>query len=391
MRSYRYISADSHLTNYPWRWAHRVPEKYRDRLPRRIELPNGGDGTIDEEGNISWGGTGYFAGKSPQELDVLRAHFDTDPGHGGPEQRLAEMDADEGVDAEIQFSYPSHTGLWGLKDKEMALAVVSAYNEYLAEEFCSVDPERLLGMGVLPNQGVDEDIAEMEHCAKLGLRGVQLIKYPDGQDRPNPEHDQFWAAALDLDMPITIHTSLNVRRRGRDEFMLNYPIQPEGYDRPPIDVVQRITQYMHGHCGGLELAQLILSGVFDRFPKLNIYWAENNVGWIPIYLEQMDMNYEQNRYWAERILGLKPLARRPSEYVREHAYFGFFDDPVGMRLRHDVGVDHIIWGGDFPHEPSRWPHTMEYMQEQFAQAGVPADEQRKMMCENAIKFFHLDR
>jgi len=89
------------------------------------------------------------------------------------------------------------------------------------------------------------------------------------------------------------------------------------------------------------------------------------------------------------LLGLKPLARRPSEYVQDHAYWGFFDDPFGVRVRHDVGVDHILWGGDFPHEVSRWPHSIEYMQQQMA--GVPEDEERKMMCENAIKFFHLDR
>ena len=103
----------------------------------------------------------------------------------------------------------------------------------------------------------------------------------------------------------------------------------------------------------------------------------------------MDINYGRNRFWAERQLGVKPLAQRASDYVREHVYWGFFDDPIGMRLRHDVGVDHIMWGGDFPHEPSAWPHSMEYMQAQLAD--VPEDEQRKMMCVNTVKFFHLDR
>lgn len=134
---------------------------------------------------------------------------------------------------------------------------------------------------------------------------------------------------------------------------------------------------------------MIMTGLFDRFPKLKIYWAENQVGWIPIFLEQMDMIYEANRFWVERILGVKQLARRPSEYAREHAYWGFFDDPVGVQLRHKVGVDHIMWGSDFPHEVTRWPNSMEVMDEQMA--GVPGEERRKMMCENAVEFFHLDR
>jgi predicted TIM-barrel fold metal-dependent hydrolase len=133
---------------------------------------------------------------------------------------------------------------------------------------------------------------------------------------------------------------------------------------------------------------MVLSGLFDRFPKLKIFWAENNISWIPGFLEQMDINYERNKFWAERLQGLKPLARRPSEYVREHAYWGFFDDPIGVTLRNHVGIDHILWGGDFPHEPSHWPNSMEYMEKQLD--GVPEDEKRKLMCDNTINFFHLD-
>ena len=390
MRDYRWVSADSHIHNGPERWADRVPAKFRDRLPKRIELPNGGEAMVNEDGGVTYGGTGHFMGHTPEEFDPTVLRYDEECGYGPPEQRLKDMDADEGVDAEIMFSFtPSAFGLGSRTDKEQAVAVLHAYNAYLAEEFCAVDRDRLLGIGVLPDVGVDEDVAEMEHCAALGLRGVQLAAYPSGLSYPTPEDDRFWAAALDLDMPLTIHTSMNVRRAGRGEYMIKYPLDPEGYDRPPIDFVQRITQYMHSHCGGLEIAQMILTGLFDRFPKLKIFWAENNVGWVPIYLEQMDINYERNRFWAERQLGLKPLARLPSEYVREHVYWGFFDDPIGMRLRHEVGVDHIMWGGDFPHEPSAWPHSMEYMQAQLAD--VPEDEQRKMMCENTVKFFHLDR
>jgi uncharacterized protein len=390
MKTYRYISADSHVHNGPERWANRVPEKYRDRLPKRIQLPTGGEAMVDEDGRVSYGGTGHFKGHEPEEFDPTILHYDEEAGYGPAEQRLREMDADEGVDAEILFSFtPSAFGVSNRKDKDMAVAVFQAYNGFLAEEFCAYAPDRLLGIGVLPNRGVEEDIAELEHCARLGLRGVQLSAYPSGRPFPTEEDDRFWAAALDLEMPVTIHTSMYLRTSGRGDFMLEYPIEPEGYRRPPIDLVQRISMSGTHHCGALELSQMILAGVFDRFPNLKIFWAENNISWIPGFLEQMDINYARNRFWAERLLGLKPLARPPSEYVREHAYWGFFDDPIGVRLRHDVGVDHIMWGGDFPHEPSHWPHSMEYMENQLA--GVPEDEKRKMMCENAIQFLHRDR
>jgi predicted TIM-barrel fold metal-dependent hydrolase len=367
----------------PERWAHRVPEKYRDRLARRITLPNGGDGTLHEDGTITYGGTSFWAGHTPETFDPTVVHWDEEAGCGSPEQRVREQDTD-GVDAEIIFS-----GGRGIKDRQMLLAVVRAHNEWMAEEFCAFDRDRLLGLAALPHRGVDDDIAEMERGAKLGLRGVILNTYPSGKGHPTPEDDRFWAAALDLDMPVTVHTSMERRQGQRGEFMIEYPVMPEGYDRPPIDIVDRMSRYGTRHCGCLELTQMIMSGVFDRFPKLKIYWAENQLGWIPIYLEQMDMIYEANRFWVERILGLRRLARRPSEYAKEHAYWGFFDDPVGVQLRHRIGVDHIMWGSDFPHEVTRWPNSMEVMDDQLA--GVPAEERRKMMCENAVEFFHLDR
>ena len=87
-------------------------------------------------------------------------------------------------------------------------------------------------------------------------------------------------------------------------------------------------------------------------------------------------------------MGVKPLPRLPSEYLKEHAYWGFFDDPVGMRLRHEVGVDRIMWSNDFPHEVSQWPHSLEALEAQTI--GVPEDEMWKMVAGNAIEFFHLD-
>ena len=385
MREYRYISGDSHVQFSSEYYAQRIPEQYRDRLPKRVKLPNGGDGTMTADGRITYGGTGYFAGHGPEDFDPTIAHYDNEVGFGGPEQRLKEQEVD-GVDAEILFSF---AGGGRDQDTEMAWAVVHAYNDFLSEEFCSYAPDRLLGMGILANRGVDGDIAEMEHCAKLGYRGVLLSTFPSGLNYPTPEDDRFWAAALDLDMPLTVHTSMSRTQGVRGEFMIKYPIEPEGYDRPPIDIVDRMSRYGTRHCGCLELTQMIMTGVFDRFPQLKIYWAENQVGWIPIFKEQMDMIYEANRFWVERILGVKRLARRPSEYVEEHAYWGFFDDPIGVQLRHEVGVDRMIWGNDFPHEVSRWPNSMQVMDEQFA--GVPPEEKRKIMAGNVATFFHLDR
>ena len=383
-RSYRYVSADSHFESPPDLWTHRVPAKYRDRAPRRIKLSNGMDAIVEEGRPIEYSGTNQFAGKSPEEFSPVGLDFDNARGAGSPEERLKEQDAD-GIDAEVLYATEARNT--AIRDREAFLAIVRAFNDYFIEEFCGAAPDRLIGAAVLPNIGVDEDIAELKRCADMGFKTARLHTYPSGKSNPTPEDDRFWAAALDLDMPLTIHTSFPQRTRGRDVYHLGYPKQPQGEERPP-DFLQRIARHGIYHCGAVEASQLILDGVFDRFPTLRIYWAENNIGWIPYFYQQMDQAYKVSASWAERLLGLKRLSRLPSEYLREHALWGFFDDPIGVELRHHVGVDKIMWSTDFPHIVTHWPRSLEVMEQQFA--GVPDDEKELMLAGNAVRFFRLD-
>lgn len=383
--AYNYISADSHFESPPDIWTHRVPKQYRDRAPRRIKLPNGKDAIVTEGHPIEYSGTNLFAGKAYDEFSPVGLDFDNSCGAGSPEQRLKEQDAD-GIDAELLFA--SEARNTAIKNKDAFLAIVRAFNDYFIEDFCSVAPHRLIGAAVLPNIGVEEDIAELEHCAKQGFKVARLHTYPSGKRFPTPEDDRFWAAALDLDMPISIHTSFPQRVGERDRYLFEYPTEPQGEARPP-DFLQRLARQGIFHCGAVEASQLIIHGVFDRFPKLEIFWAENNIGWIPYFYQQMDQTYKVNSSWAERLLGLKRLSRLPSEYLKEHALWGFFDDPIGVELRHHVGVEKILWSTDFPHVVTRWPHSLEVMEAQFQ--GVPAEEKRLMVAGNAIRFLHLDR
>ena len=102
----------------------------------------------------------------------------------------------------------------------------------------------------------------------------------------------------------------------------------------------------------------------------------------------MDQAYKVSCPWAERLLGLKRVSHLPSEYLKEHAHWGFFDDPIGVQLRHTIGVDRIMWSTDFPHIVTRWPNSLQLMEEQMT--GVPEGEKRQMLVGNAVKFFHLD-
>ena len=384
-RHYRYISADGHFESPPEQWTHRVPKQYRDRAPRRIKLANGGDGLLIEGRPLVYGGTSQYAGRPPETFDPAVLDFDSTPGCGSAQQRLREQDQD-GIDAEVLFALDVRNP--AIRDKAAFLGIIHAFNDYLAEEYCAVDPDRLIGVAVLPNISADEDIAEMQRCKRIGLKAVWLSTFPSGQGYPSEEDDRFWAAALDLEMPLIIHTSFPAKVGSRETPLFKYPREPRGEQRPPTDFVQRFARQGPHHTGSVEASQLVISGVFDRFPRLQIYWAENNVGWLPYFYEQIDHEYSINRFWAERHLGLPKLKRRPSEYLKEHAYWGFFEDHVGVKLRHEVGVDRMMWSTDFPHVVTRWPNSVDMFRSQTA--GVSEDERWQMAAGNAVKFFHLD-
>ena len=384
-RTYRFISADSHYESPPEHWTPRVAKEYRERAPRRIKLAGGGDGLVMEGRSLVYGGTSLYGGRAPEIFDPTKLDFENTPGCGSAEQRLREQDQD-GIDAEVLFALDVRNA--AIKDKRARIAVVQGFNDFFGEEYCAVDRDRLIGMAVLPDSGAAEDIAEMERCKRMGLKGAWLATFPSGKSVPTAEDDRFWAAALDLDMPLVVHTSFPAKVGSRETPLFNYPKEPEGEKRPPTDFVQRFARQAPHHSGSVEISQLIIAGVFDRFPKLQIYWAENNVGWLPYFCEQIDHEYTTNRFWAERQLGLPRLKRLPSEYLKENAHWGFFEDRVGIKLRHEIGVDRIMWSTDFPHIVTRWPNSLKTLESQMT--NVPEDERRKMVADNAIKFFHLD-
>ncbi len=376
---YKVISADSHIEVPPDVWSCGVPKKFEGLAPRRITLPNGGDGFI-VEGGIYQGGSNLYAGIDPKDYNPIGLKWDEAAGTGGPEQRLRELDQD-GIDSE--WMYPGVGGVRnitrGIKDPDGYHALLRTYNRWLAEEFCAVKPDRLVGVGCIPDRSLSEAIKELEFCSQVGIKLVEIAAFPSGLPHPVEGDDRFWARAQELGMPVTVHTSLN---GGSPIF--KYPMLPPPHLRPP-DYVSRLARY--GIRGAQNITQMVMSGLFDRFPDLHVYYAEQQVGWAPIYMEQMDHNYERHHYWAETTYNMKPLKQLPSEYVKQHIYLGFFDDPIGVKLRHEIGVDRIMWGGDFPHVESNWPHSDETLQRNFQD--VPMDEQRKMAFENAERFLSL--
>src|SRR5262249_26041593 len=129
--------------------------------------------------------------------------------------------------------------------------------------------------------------------------------------------------------------------------------------------------------------QMMLGGVFDRHPDLKLMLTEIRLDWIPATLRYLDDVYD----WLRDEL---PAKKKPSEYWATNCLAGAsFIHRAEVEMRHDIGVETILFGRDYPHPESTWPHTKEWLRDAFA--GVPEREIELMLGENAIRFLDLDR
>ena len=128
--------------------------------------------------------------------------------------------------------------------------------------------------------------------------------------------------------------------------------------------------------------QLMLGGVFDRHPELKLMMAEVRADWLPETLAHLDAVYDEHRVdLASR--------RRPSEWWESNCLAGVsFMHKAEIEIRDEIGVDHMTFGRDYPHAEGTWPNTVDYLRDLFV--GVPATDMRKILGENAIRFFGLD-
>jgi len=381
-RQHKVFSGDGHIDLNPDVWRNRVAAKWRDRAPKRVKMPNGSDAVVVDGGKPNTIGVTRSVRVAHKDLAKQVPTFENSAGTGSPEQRLREQDQD-GIEAEILFSQISFV-LRQAKDDDLYLELVRAYNEFLAEEYMAVAPDRLICMGTIPVTGVEDAVRELEHCAKLGLRGVKLDRFPSGRGYPTAEDDKFWAAAVDLKMPLTNHNDGKMGS-GRGEPAFKYDKEPgeDVHQREPMNYFFRFT-----NDAMTASIQMAFAGVWDRFPALEMYWAETMIGWFEYGLWQIDDHYKRYMPMIHENWGLRYLERKPSEYLKERTYWGFLHDPVGIRRRDCIGYDKLMWGTDFAHAASEWPNSIKLMEQDFAD--VPENEKRAMLVDNCVKYFHLN-
>src|SRR5262245_11372828 len=377
-RTYRVISADGHLETPPDVWVKYVPDAYKERAPRLVKLLEGGEGWLVEGQPLLHNGQNVAGGKRPIKLSN-DSYWNPDgtpaPGAGPPQQRLREQDQD-GLDAEVIFPPVFATYfIMNIADKRAYVSMVQAYNTFLAQDYCSVAPDRLIGVGVIPALNLDESIKALKRCKELGLKAVCFTHFPNGGGRPQPEDDRFWETALDIGMALAPHVVVGDR------------------EPPPInmaagnaDMIRNFAANLYSRAGGIPtyaIAQLISAGVLDRFPDLRFYFAEVNAGWLPEAIWMLDDNYVM---WKDTY-GVE-LKRLPSEYLRRHFRFGIIRDPMALRLRDHLPAENLMWGSDFPHGVCSYPKSREWLEIIFE--GVPAALRHRILLENPAEYFGLD-
>jgi len=332
------------------------------------------------------------AGRPVGQWQPLGLRIEDAAGTGSPEQRVKEQDID-GLDAEVLFpAMLAGPVVWrNISHDDVYKAVIRAYNDWLAEEYCAVAPDRLLGMGVIPQTNVNDAVAELEHCAKQGLKGVLLGNFPSARDYPTPEDDKFWAAALATQMAVTVHVKFNPLAgliAPQPTRLFIYPKEdPVLMRKLRRGLLEWVTFF--GLPPAVSIGQLVLAGVFERFPALKIFFAETRLGWVPFWLEAADLWYQRHLGWAQEYLGFEPLKRLPSEYVRDHIYFSVQYERVAVELRHHLGAGKIMFATDFPHIECEWPNSRAAIEQIYAD--IPPQDRDQIWAGNAIEFFRLSR
>ena len=371
MAESRLISADSHVFEPGDLWVERMDKAFKDRAPRILNNIPGQPGSyfVIEglgAGNVS---QGLGVGKTPEELAELMevTYDDARPGGSDPAERLKDMEID-GIDADVIYTTLGFRLFW-LDDAALQRECFRVYNDWLVE-YCSHAPKRLAGLASISLYDIGDAIKDLRHYAKAGLKGAMIWCSPPA-DRPysSPMYDPFWAEAQDLNMPLSLHSITGVGPESR--FVMNDPSDRwVGFTVQCFEVQRSLTTF-------------IFAGVLERFPGLKIVSAENEMGWLPFFLQKLDQKQEEYRYAYPT-----PLKLEPSEYFRRQVFATFIDDPVGIAARQFIGVESILWSSDYPHTASTWPNSRKVIERDLK--GVSEDEKKKIIRGNAARLYGFD-
>jgi predicted TIM-barrel fold metal-dependent hydrolase len=367
------VSVDDHVVEPPTMFEQHVPAQYRAEAPRVVRKKDGSDVWVFQGEQIINIGLNAVVGRVPEEYGMEPTSFEQiRPGTYDVHQRVRDMNVN-GVLASLCF--PSFPGLCGAlfarqQNKTLARAILQAYNDWHIDEWCGSYPERFLPLALLPLWDPQLMADEVRRVAKKGCHAVSFTERPEelGYASIHNEYwDPFWKACVETNTVICIHigSGSGMKFTAMDA---------------PVDIMITVTPIDSVKCA----ADILWSRVLKEFPGIRFALSEGGIGWIPYFLERADYVHEHHHQWTHQDF----KGQKPSDLWKQHVITCFIDDPVGVKNRHDLGIDTITWECDYPHSDTTWPHSPERLAASLV--GVPDDEVNKITHANALRFFSHD-
>jgi predicted TIM-barrel fold metal-dependent hydrolase len=367
------ISVDDHLVEPPGLFEGRLPQKYRDRAPKVVHTDRGDDVWTYLGAQIPNIGLNAVAGRPKDEYGIEPTSFEEmRPGCFDIGERIKDMNAG-GVLGSMCFpSFPSFSGrLFGSgDDPELGLAVLRAYNDWHIEEWCGAAPERFIPMAITPVWDPQACADEVRRVAAKGVHSITFTENPamlGFESFHSTVWDPLWEACCEHDVVVSIHLGSS------GQLAVTAP-------DAPVDVM--ITLQPMNICQAA--ADLLWSRIPKQFPDIRFALSEGGTGWIPYFLDRIDRTYDMHHLWTGQEFGNE----MPSDVFRRHFLTCFISDPVGVALRHQIGMDNIAWECDYPHSDSSWPEAPEELE--GVMVGVPDDEVDKITYRNACDWYSFD-
>ena len=257
------------------------------------------------------------------------------------------------------------------KDKDLAAACVTAYNDWMVEEWCGGSDGHLIPLTIVPLWDVDACAAEVRRNAARGVHAVCFSEIPPHLGLPSIHTgawDPFLEACAETETVVCMHIGSSSKMPATSS------------DAPPA--VQATLSFGNAMS---SMTDFLFSGVLVRFPELRLAYSEGQIGWIPYILERADDVWQEHRAWG----GVRDrVPDPPSTYYFRQIYGCFFRDRHGLASLDDVGVDNITFETDYPHTDSTWPHTLQVAEKMFA--GLDDATIAKICRDNARRMLSLD-
>lgn len=369
------VSIDDHVVEPRDMFERHVPERWRKEAPRAVMHDNGIErwhfqgyesGSMGLNAVVGWPKEQW--GMDPTTYAEMR------PGAYDVAERVRDMDRN-GILASMCF--PSFVGFSGgffqrSPDKELALVMTEAYNDWHIDEWAGSHPGRFIPLAIPPVWDPEDLAAEVRRVAKKGCHAMTMPELPHLQGLPSYHDPDYWApffrAACDEQVVMCLHI-------GQGFSAIN------GAPDAPIDnLIILATQV-----SALAAQDLLWGPAFRNYPELKVAWSEAGIGWIPFYLDRCDRHYANQRWLGHDFGG-----KLPSDIFREHSLACYVTDPTALKVRDDIGLDIIAWECDYPHSDSIFPDAAEFVHAELTVAGCTDEEIHRITWENSCRFFGWD-